>query len=225
MIVKNFVAPALPVPTPDYSQPQQTDTSRALRLYFNLLDRYLNDISTILNGGTDGLGLTMPFIGASDSGDQVSAANDTPTLVTWDTLDGGYLWALGSPGKATAQVPGYYKIDYSLQFANTDNAAHDAVVWLKVNGNDVPRSTTVFTLPARKSAGVPSYVCGYSTVTFEVTDGDYIELYWATDQAFISGTQDGIYIYSEAAQTSPYVRPAIPSAIGNITFLSSTPPA
>lgn len=225
MLEKNFVAPNLPGSTELYNKRQQDEQSRALRLYFNLLDRYLANVNTILNGGTDGLGLTMPFIGASDSGDQVSAANDTPTLVTWDTLDGGYLWALGSPGKATAQVSGYYKIDYSLQFANTANAAHDAAVWLKVNGNDVPRSTTVFTLPARKSAGVPSYVCGYSTVTFEVTDGDYIELYWATDQAFISGTQDGIYIYSEAAQTSPYARPAIPSAIGNITFLSALPPA
>ena len=225
MIVKNFVAPALPVPTDTYNQGQQTDGIRALRLYFNLLDRYLNDITTIINGGADGLGLSMPFIGASDSGNQYTAANNTPTVVTWDTLDSGYLWTLNAPGSATAQVSGVYKIDFSLQFVNTDNAAHDASVWLKVNNVNVSASTTKFTIPARKSAGVWSYVCGYSTVTFEVEDGDEIELYWAADQAYISGTQDGIYIYAEAAQTSPYSRPAIPSAIGNITFLSALPPA
>lgn len=224
MIEKKFVAPALPLPTNNYEIRQQSDVIRALRLYFNLLDRYLSDINTIINGGADGLGLLMPYIGASDSGNQYTAANDTPTVVTWDTLDSGYLWTLSAPGSATAQVSGVYKIDFSLQFVNTDNVAHDASVWLKVNGTNVPASTTKFTVPARKSAGVFSYVCGYSTVTFEVADGDEIALYWAADQAFISGTQDGVYIYAEAAQTSPYSRPAIPSAIGNITFLSALPP-
>ncbi len=40
MIIKKFVAPALPIPKKDYDQTQQTDLIRALRLYFNLLDDY-----------------------------------------------------------------------------------------------------------------------------------------------------------------------------------------
>ena len=45
-IIKNFVAPALPVPPAEYSQSYQADFIRVLRIYFNLLDDYLNSLST-----------------------------------------------------------------------------------------------------------------------------------------------------------------------------------
>lgn len=221
MIVKRFAPPALPFPPQEYSRLAATDEVRVLRLYFNLLDQYLNELNDALNGGEIGGGIAFPHIAASDSGDQLAGGDDTPTAVTWDTLDSGYLWTLNSPGSATAQVPGIYKITYSLQFANTDNAQHDATCWLKVNNVDVPNSTTTFTLQARKSAGVPSFVCGYSEVTFEMAAGDEMELYWATEQAYEAGVQDGVYIFSDTAQTSPYARPAIPSAIGSIVWVSA----
>ena len=50
MIVKKFVAPALPIPNREYDQLQQTDVIRALRLYFNLLDDYLNQLTGEVNG-------------------------------------------------------------------------------------------------------------------------------------------------------------------------------
>ena len=221
-IIKNFTAPALPLPAQTYQPVSESDKNRTLRLYFNLLDRYLNDLTTILNGGGPGLGIALPHIAASDSGDQVAGGDDTPTVATWDTLNSGYLWTLNSPGSATAQVAGVYKITYSLQFANTDNAAHDATVWLKNNNVDIPDSTTQFTLAARKSAGVPTLNCGYSEVVFEAAVGDEIELYWATEKAYNPvGPVDGVYIFSDTAQTLPYARPAIPSAIGSIVWVSA----
>ena len=55
--------------------------------------------------------------------------------------------------------------------------------------------------------------------------GDEIELYWATDLAGNPTTPtDGVYIFHDAAQTSPFARPAIPSAIGSITYVSALPP-
>ena len=220
-IIKNFTAPALPLPQQTYQPLSESDKNRTLRLYFNLLDRYLNDLTTILNGGGPGLGIALPHIAASDSGDQYAGGDDTPTLATWDTLNSGLFWTLNSPGSATAQVAGVYKITYSLQFANTDNAAHDATVWLRNNGTDIAKSTTQFTLIARQSAGVPALNVGYSEVVFEVDVGDEIELYWATEQAYDAGVQDGVYIFSDTAQTSPYARPAIPSAIGSIVWVSA----
>ena len=221
-LVKNFTAPALPLPAQNYDLLSESDKIRTFRLYFNLLDKYLNDLTTIINGGGPGLGLLMPHIAASDLGDQVAGGDDTPTVATWDTLNSGYLWTLNSPGSATAQVAGVYKITYSLQFANTDNAAHDATVWLKNNNVDIPDSTTQFTLAARKSAGVPTLNCGYSEVVFEVDVGDEIELYWATEKAYNPvGPVDGVYIFSDTAQTLPYARPAIPSAIGSIVWVSA----
>ena len=171
-----------------------------------------------------GYQINFPHIAASDSTDQVAGGNDTPTVVEWNTLDSGLGWTLNSPGSATADRAGIYKITYSLQFVNTANAIHSAVVWLQKNGSDVANSATEFSIPARKSASVPSYVCGYSEAVFEVAVGDEIELYWATDLAGDPvGPVDGVYIFHDAAQVAPYARPAIPSAIGSIVYLSAPP--
>jgi hypothetical protein len=213
-------APNLLVAPIVYDQRYVDQLTNALRLYFNQIDNGLG----FLLSGTGGSSLSLPFIAASDSTDQLATASNTPTVVTWNTLDGGNGFTLNAPGSATALVSGVYKITYSLQLTNTDNAAHDAAVWLKINNVDVPRSTTIFTVPARKSAGVFSYVCAYSEVVFSLEAGDEMELYWATNQAYdTSPATDGIYIEAIAAQASPYVRPATPSALGSITFVSRLP--
>lgn len=168
----------------------------------------------------------FPYIAASDSTDQYAGGNNTPTVVQWNTLDSGYLFTLSPPGSATSLIPGVFKITYSAQLVNTANAIHDAIFWLKINTGsglvDVPNSATQFSVPARKSAGVPSYVAGYSEITFSVEAGDVIQLWWATDLAYNPvGPVDGVYIFHDVAQTTPYARPAIPSVIGSITFVSS----
>jgi hypothetical protein len=217
-------APNLLVAPVDYSQRYIDQLNNALRLYFNQIDNFGFGLINTSGGG----GISFPFISASDSTDQLATASDTPTVVTWNTLEGGNGFTLAAPGTATAEVSGIYKITYSLQLTNTDNSAHDAAVWLKIDTGsgfvDVPRSTTIFTVPARKSAGVFSYVCAYSEVVFSINAGDELELYWATNQAYdTSPATDGIYIEAIAAQTSPYARPAIPSALGSITFVSRLP--
>lgn len=58
-ILKKFRAPALPIPKIDYDQIQQTDLIRALRLYFNLLDDYLNTLTDEINN------LMYPFSATS----------------------------------------------------------------------------------------------------------------------------------------------------------------
>lgn len=166
--------------------------------------------------------INFPHIAASDSGDQYADADNDPTIVTWDTLVEAAGFTLNVDNTATATYSGVYKIDFSLQFANTANAAHDVFVWLQVNGSDVTDSTTSFTLPARKSAGVPSYLCAYSSITFDIQAGQSIGLWWATDLAYNPvGPVDGVYMEHIPVQTSPYNRPAAPSAIGSIVYVSA----
>ena len=218
---KKFVAPALPTAPPEYDQRRDDQLNYSLRLYFNLLDNYL----TSLSGPVGGAVLGLPFIEASDSGTQYATGNNTPTIVNWDTTALGNSFTLNVGNTATALVSGVYKITYSLQFANNANGVHDAIVWLRVNGStsaaDIPNSTTNFSIPARKSAGVPSFVCGYSEVVFALNAGDTVGLWWGTDLAATSGGGTGVYIYSLAAQTTPMAYPATPSAIGSITFVSA----
>lgn len=212
-------SPSLPIGPVDYSQDYQNQLNKVQRLYYNEID---NMTSALLenNGGRY---LNFPHIAASDTTDQYAGGNDTPTLVKWNTeeSDGGFDLQLTY---AQALYSGVYKIDYSLQFVNTDNTQHNVVVWLKVNGTNVPRSTTEFTVPARKSADVFGYACAVSFVVFSVNAGDQFQLYWATNQAYNpTGPVNGVYMEYKPEQTTPYALPAIPSAIGSIAFVSELP--
>jgi hypothetical protein len=226
MAFKGFRAPALPLAQPIYDRRQMDELLRALRIYFNVLDSEVPIQSELFIGG--GWGLTIPHIAASDSTDQVAGGNNAATVVKWNTLESGFGWTLNSPGSATADYAGVYTIRYSLQLLNSANAIHFATVWLKRTSNsvtaDVPNSATIFSIPAAKNNNTPSYTVGYSEATFTVDVGDEIELYWATDLAGNPTTPTaGVYIFHDAAQTTPFVRPAIPSAIGSITFVSALP--
>jgi hypothetical protein len=234
MALEKFNAPALPAPPAQVSQEYLVQLIRVLGIYFSQLDSRTPNFAESYRadkffGGIyygDGYGLKLPHIAASDSTDQIAGGNNTPTVVNWNTLDSGYGWTLAAPGMATADFAGTYKITFSLQFINTNNAIHYATVWLKVNNADVANSSTIFTVPARKSSspGEAGYLAAYSEITFNVDAGDEIELYWATDLAGNPTTPtDGVYIFHDAAQTTPYARPAIPSAIGSITFVSALP--
>jgi len=215
-IVNTTKAPNLVVSENDYNIQNESQFRNQLRLYFNTVDTLSREI-LINNGGSN---FSLPHIAATHNDDQYADGDNTPTLVLWDTDDSSSGFTLNANSTATAQYTGIYKIDYSLQFANTANASHDVRVWLQVDGVDVPRSSSIFTLSARKSEGVYDYRLGYSSIVFSVEAGQSFGLWWATDQRYESGVQDGIFMYHEDAITSPYTAPANPSALGSITFVS-----
>jgi hypothetical protein len=223
----NLIPPKAPnlllAPPSEYEARYHEQLNNALRLYFNTIDNGLGVVYGPLGGGN----INIPFIEASNSTAQYATGNNTATIVQWNTTSLGNGFTLNVGNTATALVSGIYKITYSLQFANNNNSVQDAIVWLRVNGStsaaDIPNSTTIFTLPARKSAGVPAFVCGYSEVVFTLNAGDTMGLWWGTDLAATSGGGTGVYIYSQVAQTTPMAYPATPSAIGSITFVSSLP--
>lgn len=212
-------APNLPIAPVEYAQNYQDQVLNALRLYFNQID----NLSFSLSGALGGSFLSFPFISAYYYPDQYATANNTPTTVLWNGSDGLDGFTLNANSTATATQAGVYKITYSLQLANSDNAIHDVIVWLRINNVDLANSSTIFTLPARKSAGIFAYVCGYSEVVFTLNAGDNISLVWGTATAATSGGGLGTWIASRAAQTSPMAYPATPSAIGSITFVSALP--
>ena len=218
--LRNTKAPSLPNAQEVYGKSYSDNLNNILRMYYNTIDNFTGALATDTGGGYLGL----PHIAASDSTDQYADANNDPTIVKWNTLDSGNGFTLNANYTATALISGIYKIDYSLQLTNNSNAVHEAVVWLKVDGVDVVNSASKFTVPARKSAGVPSYLVAYSSVVFPLLEGQSVGLWWATDQAATSGGTLGIKIEHEAAQTVPYAHPAVPSAIGSITFVSRINP-
>lgn len=213
-------APALPLAHAEYSPQLDNRYSNILRLYFNQVDA----VTSAFLGEDGGQYIQNPHISAQSDVDQFASANNTQALVTFNSTDSVSGFTLDPSGYAQAHQNGVYKIDYSLQLVNTDNAQHDAFVWLQVNGTFVVGSSSRFTVPARKSAGVNGFVVAYSSVTFEILQDDEIRLWWATDKAYnATGPVNGVYLEAIAAQTSPYVRPSNPSAIGSIVFVSRLP--
>lgn len=210
-------APNLPIAPEDYTSRFIDQLNNVLRLYFNQIDNFGSGLLNSSGAGS----LSFPFIGAYYYPDQYATADNTATKVLWNGTSGISGFTFNPDGTATPTYSGYYKITYSLELANSDNAAHDVMVWLRVDGVDVPESTTIFTVPARKSTGVPSYVCGYSEVLFRMEAGQTVALWWGTEKAASSGGVTGIHIYSRAAKTTPMAYPTTPSAIGSITFVSS----
>lgn len=199
----------------DYGIQNEEQFRNQLRLYFNQLDNFSKNLLL----GSGGNVIDFPHIGAYYDADQFATADDTPTKVLWNNAINTSGFTLNVDNTATVSYDGIYKIEYRLQGVNTENVALDVVVWLQVNGSDVADSATKFTIPARKSAGVYTFNVLSSFVSWESTAGDVFALYWATEQAYESGVQDGIFLQSLAAQTSPYAHPEIPSSYGVIQYI------
>ena len=218
--LSNPRAPALPLADLVYTRDSTNRFSNILRLYFAQIDAAWQGVL-----GADGSQyLQTPHIAASDSNTQYATGDDVATLIIFNTLESGSGFTLDPSGYAKASQDGVYKIDYSLQLANTDNTQHDAFVWLQTNGILVPRSSSRFTVPARKSASVFGYIVAYSSIEFEIAKDDEIRLWWATEKAYNTiGPVNGVYMPALAVQTVPYPRPANPSAVGSINFISRLP--
>lgn len=125
------------------------------------------------------------------------------------TITGNY------PTKVTFAYPGVYNIQFSVQLENQDNAQHNVDVWFSKNGTNIDNSNTVFTVPARKSAGVYGYLCGSLNFYVDVETNDFIEILWRTESA-------QVFAPAIAAKTTPD-RPATPSIIVTVTFVSRLP--
>ena len=82
-------APALALTPTQFSQQHFDLLNQQLRVYFNTLDAFNATLSTTDGGSA----LSFPHIGASDSTDQYATADNTPTIVKWNTLEAATWYA------------------------------------------------------------------------------------------------------------------------------------
>lgn len=140
----------------------------------------------------------------SSTQDQTAAAN-TPTAVTFnasDTFNSGI--TVASNSRITFAAAGDYEVYFNLQFINAENADHEVTVWLRLNGTDIANSATRVVVPASSVGGTGFF--DLSTIV-RVTAGQYVEVIWAAEDADVSLN------YEAAEPSTPFTRPAIPSAI------------
>ena len=159
---------------------------------------------------------TAPYGEFSKNTDQLAPSTGNTAVVEWTTeheLNGVYLDAVNT-SRIYVRNDGIYKALFSLQLANAANDAQHADVWFRVNGTDLADSGKRFGLPARKSTGDPSHLTGTSAHVLDLNAGDYIEIAGATSSTDVS------LEHFAATPTTPYTRPAIPSAQISITYIA-----
>jgi len=217
--VNTTVAPSLPLMQRDYNSNQLEQVHNTLRLYFNQIDNF----TRTLGGPLGAAFLNAPHISAFSAVDQYATGDDTPTLVAWTgtTVNEGF--TLDPSGYASVQLSGTYMIIYGLQLVNNDTVSHDVFTWLTVNNVPIENSSNRFTVPARKSGTQFAYNRTSVSVELEAQGGDQIRLFFATEKAATAGGGAGVFLEHEDLQVTPYVRPANPSAVGSIYFVSRLP--
>lgn len=137
-----------------------------------------------------------------DNGDQSFTA-DTATVVEFDTVGITEDISVVSSTQITFATAGTYRVTTRLQFANADSNDRVADIWFRLDGTDIPYSASEVSVPKTADGGRLSHsISGILTVTA----GQYVEVVVAVEDVNVT-------LEHQAAISSPYVRPVVPSAI------------
>ena len=207
-LLRHVPPPNLPLSGAQYSELYHEQFNNILRLYFNQLS---NNFQSLF-GSYGARFLSSPFGSFYDTTDQTAASTTTAYPITFNTTDISNGVSVQSSSKIRVTYPGYYNIQYSIQLSNNDNTTQDVDIWFSKNGENIADSNSRFGLAPRKSAGDPYHVIAALNYITYITENDYIEIYWRSSNT-------NTYIEYYAAPSSP-TRPAIPSVIMTVTFVS-----
>lgn len=226
----------LPNATREYSAEQFNQLVRSLeQVIFQLNNSYTSTVDQTTAvaqtwasaaGGSSGFaggirgaqvssGIAVPFALLISDADQTSAGVTSENLVTYSSVVVSNGITYTSNSRIKVPSAGQYFLSFSFQVTNRSNSLSEFEVWFKKNGTNIANSNTRFDVPARKSASIWSHIVPVITNICTVEDpaNDYLELAWWSDNL-------DVYLEHYVAGTSP-TRPAIPSVILTINFLSS----
>ena len=194
-----------------YSENVQNQNNGLLRLFFTKL---VNSVQSVI-GPRGGKYLNNPYGAFQDSTDQVAASTTVAYPVTFNTTDFSNGVTIVSNSRITVADDGIWNLQFSLQLTNTTNASQDVDVWFRVNGTNIANSNSRYGLAPRKGASDPFHIIMALNYFVSLNATDYIEIMWRPSDT-------GVSIEQYAAGTSP-TRPAIPSAIVTMSFVSNLP--
>lgn len=208
-LLTKVVPPNLALAPNEYERSYADQLNNILRLYFNQLNQNVSE----LVGALGGRYLNFPYAAIQRTTD-VSFTANTATQITFDQND--FLNGCENDGTdgITANYSGKYNYQFSVQLKNTDTQIHSAWIWLRVNNVDVAGTGSKFDVIS-SHGGTPGFVIAACNFYVDVEAGDTVEM-WAA----VSNT--AVTFDATAAQTSPFVMPAIPSVVATLTFVSES---
>jgi hypothetical protein len=197
--------------TPDvvYSESYFRQTNGSLNVYFNKL----RNLFGALLGPRGGKWVNMPYGAFQDSTDQTAANTTTAYAITFDTTDFTNGVTLSNSSRLNVAQAGIYNLQFSIQFKNTTNDGQDVDVWIRKNGTNIDNSNSRFHAVARKSSGDPSHLIAALNLFVSLAANDYVEIMWRPSDV-------GVSLEHFATSSSP-TRPAIPSVIATLSFVSN----
>lgn len=110
--------------------------------------------------------------------------------------------------KIVCQDAGVYNFAFSLQVISTNASNSTITIWCRKNSVDVPNSATKITIASNTAIIVPAWI-----FTLQMSAGDFFEMGWAVDS-------DKVSLLADPAQTVPFARPSIPSALLTVTQIN-----
>ena len=203
--------PSLGYPPEVYDRRNLNENNGAL----NIFSRKLTSVLGSLFGPRGGKFMNNPHGAFQDSTDQTAANTTTAYAVTFNTTDFSNGVTIASNSRITVADSGIWNLQFSIQLTNTTNAAQDADIWFRVNGTNAANSNSRFGFAPRKSPGDPYHTVAAMNYFLSLNATDYVEIMWRP-------TDVGVTIEQYAASASP-TRPAVPSAIVTMSFVSNLP--
>ena len=138
---------------------------------------------------------------------QTTANANVVQVFTLNNTNGHNNVTLGNGASNSRMIindPGTYNFQFSVQINKTSSSLDSVYIWLRRNGQDIANTSCYFQVD-RDTAMVQSW--NYVVTTANV--GDYVEIAFATTDTTIS-------FPAIVEQSTPFVRPAIPSIITTI---------
>ena len=208
-ILQKVAPPALPQALEQYDRPYQDQLNNVQRLFYNRLTQSYNSLIDPEQGGKN---LHFPYAAIQRTTDKSFTVN-TATQITFDQND--FLAGCandGTDGIAVAQA-GIYNYQFSVQLKNTDTQIHSAWIWLRINNTDVAGTGSKFDVIS-SHGGTPGYIIAACNFYVQLDVNDTVEMWAAVSDVAVT-------FEAEAAQTSPFPMPAIPSVVATLSFVSA----
>lgn len=194
-----------------YERRYFAENNGALNAYF----RRLISVLGALFGPQGSKFLNTPHGAFQDNTDQVAANTTTAYPISFSTTDFSNGVSLQSGSQLAVAMDGIFNVQFSVQLKNTSNDGIDIDIWFRKNGTNIADSNSRFHLGPRKSSGDPSHLIASLNFFVSLVKDDYVQIVWRTDN--VAGS-----IEHFAASASPS-RPAVPSVIATVSFVSNLP--
>ncbi len=139
------------------------------------------------------------------------SGENIPRAIYYNTTDisSPYIrYDTSNPSRIVFDVSGAYIISYSIEFDKPGGQQDDIYVWLRFNGTDVPRTSSIISLKDNNVKTFP-----YIDYIIQVTAaGQYVECMFASANTQIVA----LAVPPTTLSGSGYIVPAVPSIITNV---------